>query len=212
VAIAAAFVALASGSIAAWLIVGGSESDSPRDSQAAAAPPSRFRAATRSVPREREAATPPAPRQRPAAVPPRSRHHDETTSSQGYSLLPRIEPARIIPDPEPVAPTDVLQPIVNGWRAGDHRGITLVEAGLAGDDASGTTGRFVVFRERERPFAQNVDVVDVPGAGALRITRAPVGRRAGRRAQRRGEIEFAGEEKITGTLHLAHDTITLDAR
>jgi hypothetical protein len=105
----------------------------------------------------------------------------------------------------------VLQPIVNGWRAGDHRGVTLVEAGLAGDDPSGNNGRFVVFRERERPFAQNVDVVDVRGAGALRITAAPTGRRAGHWAQRRGELEFAGEEGITGTLHLRDDTLTVDS-
>jgi hypothetical protein len=117
-----------------------------------------------------------------------------------------------VPDPDPVVSADVLNPIVNGWRAGDRRGITLVEAGLAGDDPSGTKGRFVVFRERERPFAQNVDIVDVRGAGALRITRAPTGRRASGWARRRGHIEFAGESGITGTLNLENDTVTLDSR
>jgi hypothetical protein len=174
-----------------------------------------LRTAAPTAPRQRRAA-PPFPsatsHDRPAAASPAADHRDAPRSRNGHSLLPRREPARIIPDPEPIVPADVLEPIVNGWRAGDHRGITLVEAGLAGDDASGSTGRFVVFRERERPFAQNVDVVDVPGAGAVRITEAPTGRRAGHRAQRRGELEFAGEEGVTGTLHLAHDRITLRSR
>lgn len=210
--IAAGFVALAIGITAASLITARSESDSPRDGWTATDPPSRSWAGTPSEPRQDRAAPPPALRQRRASVSPTAGSRDERRSQDGYSLLPRVEPARIIPDPDPVVPADVLQPIVNGWRAGDHRGITLVEAGLAGDDASGTTGRFVVFRERERPFAQNVDVVDVAGAGALRITGAPTGRRAGHRAQRRGKIEFVGEKGVTGTLHLAHDRITLHTR
>ena len=209
--IAGGCVALAIGGTAAWLIVAGPESDS----SIAADPPTRWRAAAPTAPRQRRAA-PPFPsatsHDRPAAASPAANHRDAPGSQNGHSLLPRREPARIIPDPEPIVPADVLEPIVNGWRAGDHRGITLVEAGLAGDDASGSTGRFVVFRERERPFAQNVDVVDVPGAGAVRITEAPTGRRAGHRAQRRGELEFAGEEGVTGTLHLAHDRITLRSR
>jgi hypothetical protein len=206
VLIAAGFLAVAVGPTAAWLDTGASETDSPR----AADPPSRLRTATLTDWRQRRAAPPSVPHERPAAESTPARHRDEARSQGEYNPLPRREPAKIIPDPEPLVPTDVLQPIVNGWRAGDHRGITLVEAGLAGDDASGTTGRFVVFREREQPFAQNVDVVDVPGAGALRIREAPTGSRVGHRAQRYGEIEFAGEKGVTGTLHLAHDRITLD--
>jgi hypothetical protein len=129
-----------------------------------------------------------------------------------YELLPRVEPAKIVPDPDPVVPADVLNPIANGWRAGDHRGITLVEAGRAGDDPSGTTGRFVIFRERERPFAQNVHVVDVRGSGTLRITGAPTGPRAPRSAQRRGKIEFTSKRGLTGTLDLRHDRVTLRSR
>ncbi len=126
-------------------------------------------------------------------------------------MLPRIEPARLVPDPDPIAPAEVMQPIANGWRAGDHRGLVLVEAGLAGGDSSGTTGRLIVFRERERPFAQNLDVVDVPGAGVVRITGGPAGRRAGHPVGGRGKIEFEAETGITGTLNLKDDTITLDS-
>jgi hypothetical protein len=151
--------------------------------------------ATDSPSRPREASAPPEPE--PAS--PRDRPR--------YELLPRVEPAQILPDPDPVVPADVLNPIVNGWRAGDRNGIILVEAGLAGDDPSGTKGRFVIFRERERPFAQDVHLVDVPGSGELRITEAPTGLQAARSAQRRGKIEFTSELGVTGTLDLRHDRV-----
>jgi hypothetical protein len=178
------------GAVVVWLVVGRSDHDSGRDPKTAAGSPTRS----------------------PTATPPAEDKRGPSGDRQRYSLLPRIEPAKIVPDPDPVVSADVLNPIVNAWRAGDHRGITLVEAGLAGDDPSGKKGRFVVFRERERPFAQNVDIVDVEGAGALRITRAPTGRRAARSARRRGNIEFASERGITGTLHLQDDRVTLDSR
>ncbi len=170
------------------LVAGCSDDDTRSDPQPTADPASEATAST-------------------APARPKRRSHQ---ARKQFKLLPRIEPAKIVPEPTPVVSADVLNPIVNGWRAGDRRGITLVEAGLAADDPSGTRGRFVVFRERERPFAQNVDLVDVRGAGALRITRAPTGRRAAGSARRRGDIEFAGERGVTGTLHLASDTVTLD--
>ena len=194
--IAALSVALAAAAATVWLVAGRSGEGA---SKTAAHSPSRLQPAT--PPAQDRAGTPPAQDKR---APRRARPR--------YRLLPRIEPARIVPDPDPLLPADVLDPIINGWRAGDHRGITFVEAGLAGDDPSGTNGRFVVFRERERPFAQGVDIVDVRGAGALRITRAPTGRRGAHSARRRGDIEFAGERGITGTLHLQDDTVTLDPR
>jgi hypothetical protein len=159
--------------------------------------------------RSPEAAGP--PRREPGSR--RGRHAPQADRDRArYKLLPRAEPAKIVPDPDPVVPADVLNPIVNGWRAGDRRGIILVEAGLAGDDPSGTTGRFVIFRERERPFAQDVHLVDVPGSGELRITGAPTGLRAARSAQRRGKIEFTSERGVTGTLDLQHDRVTLGSR
>jgi hypothetical protein len=185
--IAALLVAIVGGAVAVWLVACGSDDDSVHEARTANPPPDRSPTTTHPTPRRR----------------------GDNGPRHGFSLLPRIEPAKIVPDPDPVVPADVLQPIVNGWRAGDHRGITLVEAGLAGDDPSGTKGRFVVFRERERPFAQNVDLVDVRGAGALRITRAPTGRRAANSAQRNGEIEFTSERGVSGTLHLADDTVTV---
>jgi hypothetical protein len=152
------------------------------------------------------------PSRSPEATAPPRREPESRRDRPRYKLLPRVEPARIVPDPDPVVPADVLNPIVNGWRAGDRRGITLVEAGLAGDDPSGTKGRFVIFRERERPFVQNVDLVDVRGSGKLRITGAPTGPRAARSAQRRGKIEFTSTRGVTGTLDLRHDRVTLDSR
>jgi hypothetical protein len=176
--------------MAVWLVAASSDDASEHAGRPGADPPSR----------SREATTP--PRRKPES------HRDPPR----YKLLPRVEPARIVPDPDPIVPADVLDPIVNGWRAGDRRGITLVEAGLAGDDPSGTTGRFVIFRERERPFAQDVHLVDVRGSGPLRITEAPTGPRAARSAQRRGMIEFTSKRGVTGTLDLRHDRVTLESR
>jgi hypothetical protein len=176
--------------VTVWLVAARSDDDSRRAARPATDSPTRSREATEPPQREPES------------------HRDRPR----YKLLPRVEPAKIVPDPEPVVPADVLNPIVNGWRAGDRRGITLVEAGLAGDDPSGTTGRFVIFRERERPFAQNVDVVDVGGSGGLRITGAPTGTRAARSAQRRGRIEFESKRGVTGTLDLRHDRVTLGSQ
>jgi hypothetical protein len=185
VLIAALLLALVAGGVTLWLVIGRSDDDSARTSTAVADPPNR------------------------PVSPPRSPDGETRPPDHGFRPLPRIEPASIVDDPDPVASADILNPIVNGWRAGDHEGITIVEAGLAGDDPSGTKGRFVVFRERERPFSQNVDLVDVRESGALRITRAPTGRRAASSAQRNGEIEFTSERGVSGTLHLADDTVTL---
>jgi hypothetical protein len=172
-----------------WLVTASSDDASERGARPGTDPPSRS----------------------PEATGPPRREPGSRRDRASYELLPRVEPAKILPDPDPVVPADVLNPIVNGWRAGDRRGITLVEAGLAGDDPSGTTGRFVIFRERERPFAQNVHLVDVPGSGKLRITGAPAGPGAARSAQRRGKIEFTSEGGVTGTLDLRHDRVTLDS-
>lgn len=184
--IAALLLTLVAGGVTLWLVIGRSDDDSARTSTAVAHPPSG----------------------RPVS-PPGSPDGETRPPDHGFRPLPRIEPASIVDDPDPVASADILNPIVNGWRAGDHEGITIVEAGLAGDDRSGTKGRFVVFRERERPFSQNVDLVDVRESGALRITRAPTGRGAASAAQRNGEIEFTSERGVTGTLHLADDTVTI---
>ncbi len=211
VLIATVFLALAVGTLAAWLLARASDDDPPGQWQTAAHLSSRSRPPKPPAAGERPAATAPAPRHHRVVARPAPRQRHETRSRRRYTLLPRIEPARLVPDPDPIAPADVLQPIANGWRVGDHRGLILVEAGLAGDDPSGTRGRFIVFRERERPFAQNMDVVDVPGAGVLRITRGSSGSRAGHRVLARGKIEFAGETGVTGTLNLRDDTIILDS-
>jgi hypothetical protein len=53
-------------------------------------------------------------------------------------------------------------------------------------------------------------MINVPGAGALRITRAPLGRSVQTWAQKRGKLRFTSEHGITGTLHLEDDTVTVD--
>ena len=52
--------------------------------------------------------------------------------------------------------------------------------------------------------------MDVPGAGALRITDAPLGREVARWAPRQAELRFTSRNGITGTLDLKDDSVTLD--
>jgi hypothetical protein len=51
--------------------------------------------------------------------------------------------------------------------------------------------------------------VKVPGAGALEITKAPLGRKVEVWAQKRGNLHFTSKNGIDGTLHLKDDSITL---
>jgi hypothetical protein len=52
-------------------------------------------------------------------------------------------------------------------------------------------------------------LIAVPGSGALRITRAPLGPKVVTSAQRRGEIQFTSRKGISGTIDLADNTATL---
>jgi hypothetical protein len=126
-----------------------------------------------------------------------------------YGLLPAIEAARLVADPDPLVSDEVMLPIVNGWRVGNHLGFTVVEAGLAADNRSRTTGRFAILRYRVRHDSQTVDLVDVRGAGAVKITKAPLGPRVVTWAQHRGNLQFISSNGVKGTLHLKDDTVTL---
>jgi hypothetical protein len=125
-----------------------------------------------------------------------------------YVVYPVIEPARIVSNPDPVSGTD--PPVANEWQVGSHRSVTYVWAGLARD--SRTSGEFVINRERPCHPGYNAkhhDSVEVPGAGLLRITKAPLGPKVVHWAQRRGELTFVSRSGISGTLHLKDDTVTL---
>ena len=130
-----------------------------------------------------------------------------------YELLPKVQPAKLVRDALGPASSNVIDPVVNAWSAGNHRGITSVDAGLAGDDRSGTTGRFVIWHIEvftDRPPKETTELVDVPGSGALEITDAPLGREVVGWAPRRAEIRFTSEDGVSGTLHLRGASVTLD--
>jgi len=105
---------------------------------------------------------------------------------------------------------EVFSPVRNGWAVGNRGRSTLVCAGGVGDSGPSTTGRFVLLRTNDRWATQDLSHVDVPHSGALKITKAPLGRDVVTSAQRHGNLEFEGTRGVTGTLHLKDDSVTVD--
>jgi hypothetical protein len=85
---------------------------------------------------------------------------------------------------------------------------TAVGAGADPDHRA--DGRFTIYRRGERPARGTVKTVEVPGAGALTITKAPLGRKVVTRGQEPDAIQFKSKSGITGTLHLSDDTVALN--
>lgn len=142
------------------------------------------------------------------------RGNSESGNPQGPPFPPikgGLEPARMLSgyDCTGLGPPQAFLPVKNGWRAGDPRRETIVCAGGGGEDHR-SIGRFLILRSNDVQVRQQLDQVDVPGAGPLTITRAPLGRSVARSAQQNGALEFKGENGATGILHLADDTITLN--
>ena len=122
-----------------------------------------------------------------------------------------IRPAEL--DPEPPGPffsSDVIYPFTNGWQAGDKRTYTAVDAGA--NPANPSMGELGIFRQDHIKVTQSQKVVNVPGAGTLRIVRAPEGGAVATSAQRNGELEFIGSRGVRGTLHLSDDSVTIERR
>jgi hypothetical protein len=103
--------------------------------------------------------------------------------------------------------SSIVWPVLNGWIVSDKRTFTGVYAGAAGNDRS--KGSFGILRQNYIWVTQSLDVVNVVGAGALKITHAPLRPTVGTWAQRRGNLQFTSENGISGTLHLKNDTVTL---
>jgi hypothetical protein len=120
-----------------------------------------------------------------------------------------VRPGRIIPGgPGPFFSSDTIFPVTNGWQAADHTSYTGVVAGASPADRS--VGELGIFRQNFVKVTQDQHVVNVRGAGALRITRAPLGKGVATWAQQRGEIEFVGRRGVRGTLHLKTDKVTIE--
>jgi hypothetical protein len=122
-----------------------------------------------------------------------------------------IRPAQIVPGgPGPFFSTDTIYPVTNGWEASDHRTYTGVDAGANPADPS--IGELGIFRQDHIRVTQSQKIVDVPGAGAVRIVRAPTGRAVATSAQSSGNLEFVGRLGVRGVLHLSDDTVTITHR
>jgi hypothetical protein len=120
--------------------------------------------------------------------------------------LTGTKPARIIPGDTSPYPGAVIGPVRNAWaaRVGD-RATTVYAGGQGYGDPD--RGKFLITREGSSPKTNSVYVSQ---AGALKITKAPVGCRVIGWAQKRGNLQFTSTNGVTGTLHLKDDSVTLD--
>jgi hypothetical protein len=142
------------------------------------------------------------------------RHHRRGASRPGghhrhrarLDLLSIVK-AQMEPSAEALVSEELMPKVTNGWTVQDHYQTTTIAAGGA---PRPTDGMFAIYRARVRPFSITTDLVKVPGSGTVTITKAPLGRKVATSAQKRGEFEFKGESGVTGTLHLADDTVTLN--
>jgi hypothetical protein len=121
-------------------------------------------------------------------------------------------PAHIVPEGSLFQISHSIIEVTNGWIVSDGRHFTFVAAGAATDPATTnpdpTLGRFYFLRQNWKKGSQGQQVVDVPGHGALKITRAPKGKKVETSAQR-ADIEFLCADGTPGVLHLRDDTYTL---
>jgi hypothetical protein len=123
----------------------------------------------------------------------------------------KIRPAEIVPGgPGPFFSSDTIYPLANGWEAGDRRTYTAVDAG--GNPARPSVGELGIFRQDFVKVTQTQHVVNVPGAGTLRIVKAPLGPAAATSAQASGDLEFVGSRGVRGVLHLSDDSVTITRR
>jgi hypothetical protein len=118
-------------------------------------------------------------------------------------------PARIDPRPQGYLSADVLAPATNAWRTASLERMTEVGAGALTADPS--TGAFAIFRYDFLTATQELTLVEVKGSGPVRITEAPLGKGIEESAQESGEISFAGERGVSGTLRLSDDSVSIAA-
>jgi hypothetical protein len=127
-----------------------------------------------------------------------------------FPPVKHVEPAHMLSgeDCEFVSP-EVFSPVLNGWAVANRNRSTIVCAGGAGSGAS-TTGRFLILRTNDRWGTQQLSKVEVANSGAVKVTRAPLGRDVVTTAQRHGNLAFEGSKGVTGALHLKDDSISID--
>jgi hypothetical protein len=104
------------------------------------------------------------------------------------------------------ATAENLGPQKNMWLMHDCHHFTAVGAGA--DPTHRVDGRFTIYQSDHRGGRGSVKTVEVPDAGALTITKAPVGVKVETPAQEPDQIQFTSKSGITGTLRLSDDTVT----
>ncbi len=129
-----------------------------------------------------------------------------TTAASNRELTKGV-PAQIDQHPDGFVSRDVMHPLMNAWRAGSTTRFTQVDAGALTRDRS--IGALAVFRYDLVSVVQDLNLVQVIGAGPIRITSAPTGMSAAAPAQEHGRIEFEGRNGVHGTLHLRDDGVAL---
>jgi hypothetical protein len=140
------------------------------------------------------------------------REAEQRQADQGHGnpytgRLSHVTPARLLPRDSCPLSTEIIWPVLNGWFVGDHHRQTGVWGG--GDLDHSSIGRFAILRDNFIRGTQHVNTVDVAGAGPLRITRAPLGRKVVTSAQRRAKLWFKSRRGVHGVLHLRSDTVTI---
>jgi hypothetical protein len=150
----------------------------------------------------RAAATSLPPNPDPQPNPPHRHHHRPPGKPHKSG-----QPARIVQHPQGFFSTSLIWPLGNEWTVASRRTFTAVDAGA--DPADPSNGVFGIFRQDYVHVRQDVNLVKVPGAGALEITKAPLGPTVESWAQRRGKIHFTSKNGVTGTLHLKDDSVLL---
>ena len=131
------------------------------------------------------------------------------TDEEGNVVLSGVGPGQISSQPDPLLSSEIMWPITNTWTARNHYEIVAVQAGRSASKPS--IGLLAIMRSSTRDeTGPTVGTLDVPGAGTLRITDAPLGRSVVGWAPKRAEIRFTGSTDVRGTLYLEHDSVELD--
>jgi hypothetical protein len=118
-------------------------------------------------------------------------------------------PAHLVANPEGFFSTSLIHPLRNEWVVSDHRRFTAVDAGA--DPLDPSTGVLGVFHQNYVRVRQTQRVIEVPDAGALELTQAPVGPTRAALDEDAARLRFTSESGISGTLDLADATVTVDS-
>ena len=121
----------------------------------------------------------------------------------------RIPPHFLPPGAPPPLHYELINP-VNAWLVSDGYSLVAVYAGSPGNDPS--LGRFAIIRQNLIFGVQYdpPDFVDIPNAGALKITAAPQGAASETSAQR-GKLIFTSALGSKGVLDLSRDRVRIIA-